>query len=230
MNDYIQQTISSSPICLSKIAVPPAKSARTLIVRMSMRVCPLRIFMEQQAVIRFLTLKGLRASAIAAELKSAYETEVFALSPVTNWRKRFAEGRISPYNDSGCGRLLTNDLAEVISSTLKKRPYLSCQALCGHFRTAKGVCLRILYETLDMKNFIFVGFPMPWTRIRRPKQSLSRMEFFWYYRALVLLVSRVSSLEMNHSSFCTIPVIRYGCRHEMKCQKESVKKLTSKSV
>jgi hypothetical protein len=44
-----------------------------------------------------------------------------------------------------------------------------------------------------------------------------------YYRVFVPLVSRVSSLDMNHGSFCTISVIRYGRRHEMKYQKESVK-------
>jgi hypothetical protein len=36
--------------------------------------------MEQQAVIRFFTLKHLRAFSIAAELKSVYETEALALS------------------------------------------------------------------------------------------------------------------------------------------------------
>jgi hypothetical protein len=56
------------------------------------------------------------------------------------------------------------------------------------------------------------------------------MEFFRYYGVFVLLVSRMASLEMNHDSFCIISVIRYGYRHEMKAQKESVKNLTQKSV
>jgi hypothetical protein len=51
--------------------------------------------MKERAVVRFLTLKGLRASAIAAELKPVDETEVFALSAVKQWCKRFAEGRTS---------------------------------------------------------------------------------------------------------------------------------------
>jgi hypothetical protein len=63
------------------------------------------------------------------------------------------------------------------------------------------------------KSSIFVGSPMLWTRIRRPKEWLYHMQFFRYYRAFVLLVSIVSSLEMNHGYFCTIPVIRYGCPH-----------------
>jgi hypothetical protein len=37
--------------------------------------------MEQPAAIRLPTLKGLRASVIAAELKSVYETEAFAFLP-----------------------------------------------------------------------------------------------------------------------------------------------------
>jgi hypothetical protein len=48
--------------------------------------------MEQQVVIRFLTLKVPRASAITAELKSVYEKETLALSTMSKWRKRFAEG------------------------------------------------------------------------------------------------------------------------------------------
>jgi hypothetical protein len=58
----------------SKIFVAPTTVAPALILRMSMRVCSFRIFMEQRAIIRFLTLKGLGASTIAAELKAIYET------------------------------------------------------------------------------------------------------------------------------------------------------------
>jgi hypothetical protein len=36
--------------------------------------------MEERAVIRFLMLKGLHASAVAAELKSISETDALALS------------------------------------------------------------------------------------------------------------------------------------------------------
>jgi hypothetical protein len=40
--------------------------------------------MEQRAIIRFLTLKGLCASTIAAELKLVCVTEVVALSSMKN--------------------------------------------------------------------------------------------------------------------------------------------------
>jgi hypothetical protein len=70
MNNYIQQTLSSPLISLSKIFVAPTTSAPALAFRTSMRVCTFRTFFEQGAVIHFLTLKDLRASAIPAELKS----------------------------------------------------------------------------------------------------------------------------------------------------------------
>jgi hypothetical protein len=73
------------------------------------------------------------------------------------------------------------------------------------------------------RSFIFVGFLMPWTRIGRLKEFLYHMEFFRYYSALVLLFARVPSLEINHGSFCTIPVIRYRRRREMKCQEKLIK-------
>jgi transposase len=97
--------------------------------------------MKQWTVISFLTLKGLRASAIAAELKSVYETKALVLFTVKKWRHRFAEGRISLYDNTRCGRPLTNDLAKAISSILKEKPLLSCTVLCPHFPTAKGTRL-----------------------------------------------------------------------------------------
>jgi hypothetical protein len=90
-----------------------------------------------------------------------YETEVLALSTVKTWRKRFAEGRTSLYDDPRYGRSFTNDLAEAISSVLKERLYVSCKILYLHFRIAKGTCLQILHEKLGMNNSIFVGAACP---------------------------------------------------------------------
>jgi hypothetical protein len=99
--------------------------------------------MEQRAVTRFLTLKDLRASAMAAELKPADETEAFALSTIKKWCKRSAEGRTRApqYNNPRYGRPLTNDLADAIAFMLKERSYLSYKVLCQHFRTANGTWL-----------------------------------------------------------------------------------------
>jgi hypothetical protein len=113
---------------------------------------------------------------------------------------------------------------------LKERPCLSCKVLCRHFPLQREFACEFFIRRSAWKSSIFVGFPMSWTRIRRPRESLYYLEFFRYYRTFVLLVSRMSSLEMNHGSFCTIPVIRDGRRHDMKCQKKSVKKLAQNSV
>jgi hypothetical protein len=94
MNDCIRQTISS-PISLSKIFIASTTSTPALVSRMSKRVCMFRIFLEQRTVIRFVKLKGPCASAIAAELKSVYETEVLTFSRGKKWCKCFAERRTS---------------------------------------------------------------------------------------------------------------------------------------
>jgi transposase len=97
--------------------------------------------LEQREVIRFLTPKALRASAVAAEFRLVDETEALALATVKKWCKRFAEGRTSLHDDPRCGRPLTNDLAEAISAMLKERPDFLCKFLYRHFRIAKGTCL-----------------------------------------------------------------------------------------
>jgi hypothetical protein len=57
--------------------------------------------MEQRAVMCFLILKGLRASAIDAELKSVYQTEELALSTLKKWRKCFAKGELRSETTQG---------------------------------------------------------------------------------------------------------------------------------
>jgi hypothetical protein len=45
-----------------------------------------------------------------------------------------------------------NDLAEAILPTLNERPFSLRKLLCQHFRFAKTSCLRILHDSLGMKN------------------------------------------------------------------------------
>jgi hypothetical protein len=45
--------------------------------------------MEQRAVIRFSTLKGMKARAVHTKLESAYCPKVFPLLMVKKWRRRF---------------------------------------------------------------------------------------------------------------------------------------------
>jgi hypothetical protein len=97
MNDCIRQTISSSPTFLSKIFVAPTTSAPALVLRTSTRVCTFwifRIFVKQPAVIRPVTFKGLRASAIAAQLKLADKTEALALSIIRNGANALRKGEL----------------------------------------------------------------------------------------------------------------------------------------
>jgi transposase len=109
--------------------------------------------MGQKAVIRFFTLKGLKAKEIRAELESVYGPEALALSTVKKWRKRFQEGRTDLIDDRGPGRPVTHDLAEAIQSMLAERPFLSCKVLCRHLGIGKATCLQILYNDLELTKF-----------------------------------------------------------------------------
>jgi transposase len=109
--------------------------------------------MEQRAVIRFLTFKGLHAGTIVAELRYVYKEDALALATVKKWCKRFVDGRTSLCSNPRSGRPLSNDLAEAIASMLKEKPFASCKVLCRHFRIAETTCLRILHDNLAMKKF-----------------------------------------------------------------------------
>jgi transposase len=99
--------------------------------------------MEQRALIRFFTLKGLKAKEIRAELELVYGPEALALLTVKKWRKRFHEGRTDLIDNRRPGRPVTHDLAEAIQSMLAERPFLSCKVLCRHLRIGNATCLRI---------------------------------------------------------------------------------------
>jgi hypothetical protein len=120
--------------------------------------------MEQRAIIRFLTLKGLKAREIRAELESVYGPEALARSTVRKWRKRFQEGRTDLIDDRRPGRPITHDLAEAIQSMLAERPFLSCKVLCWHLRIGKATCLRILHNDLRLTKFHLDWFPHAYSR------------------------------------------------------------------
>jgi transposase len=108
--------------------------------------------MEQRAVIRFLTLKGLKSKDILAKLEGVYGEGVLSLAAVKKWNKRFREGRTDLFDDPRSGRPMTHDLGQAIRSMLVERPFTSCKVLCRHFRVAKGTCLRILHDELGLKK------------------------------------------------------------------------------
>jgi hypothetical protein len=109
--------------------------------------------MEQRVIIRFFTLKGLKAKVIQAELESVYGTNAYKLSMVKKQQLRLLQGRTTLFDDPRSGRCLTQDLAEAIRSMLAEKPFDSCRTLCRHFRIAKTTCLRILRDELMLQKF-----------------------------------------------------------------------------
>ena len=51
------------------------------------------ILLEQRAIIKYLTRKGLSGKRIHAALEEAFQANAMQLRTVQEWRKRFAEGR-----------------------------------------------------------------------------------------------------------------------------------------
>jgi transposase len=68
--------------------------------------------MEQREIIRFFTLKVLKAREIQTELESLYGPEALALSTVRKWCKRFQEGRTDLMDDPRSEKPVTDDLVE----------------------------------------------------------------------------------------------------------------------
>jgi hypothetical protein len=65
-------------------------------------------------------LKRLKARAIHTELEPADDAEAFALPTVKRWRRDFHQRRTDLFDDPIFGRLLRNDVAKAIDSSLKK--------------------------------------------------------------------------------------------------------------
>jgi hypothetical protein len=109
--------------------------------------------MEPRAVMRFVTLKGLKGKAIQAELESVSGMDACKLYMVKKRRLRFLQGRTTLFDDPRSGRPLTQDLAEAVRSMLAERLFTSCRILCRHFRIAKTICLWIFHDKLELQQF-----------------------------------------------------------------------------
>jgi len=114
---------------------------------------------EIRAVIRFLTLKGLTTSTIAAELKSVYGGSVCSITTVKKWKKRFEEGRSDLDDDFRSGRPPKSDLVKKVSDVLDELPFMSCKTICQMLEIPKTTCLRILHNSLGLKKFNFRWVP-----------------------------------------------------------------------
>jgi transposase len=109
--------------------------------------------MEQRAVIRFFTLKGLGVQQIHSELESVYHKEALTFSTGYKWFARFRVGRTKLSNDPRSRRPRESDGATGISAMLEERPFVSCKLIARQFRVAKTTCLRMLREDLGLKKF-----------------------------------------------------------------------------
>jgi transposase len=109
--------------------------------------------MDQRAVIRFFTVKGLSVQQIHWELESVCHKKALTLSTVYKWSARFRVGRTKLSNDPRSSRPEKSDVTTGISGMLEERPFLSCKLIARPFRVAKTTCLRILRENLGLKKF-----------------------------------------------------------------------------
>jgi hypothetical protein len=109
--------------------------------------------MEQRAVVRFFTLKGLSLRDIHAELNSVYGDDALCLRAVYKWHERFMQGRTEPFDNPRSRQSLQNDLADALRALIQEFPFTSCKRLCIHFRIAKNVCLHIRHDVLQVKKF-----------------------------------------------------------------------------
>jgi transposase len=106
--------------------------------------------MEHRTVIRFLTLKELKAREMQTGLESVYRPEAVALSTVKKWRIRFQEGRTAFIDDPRPGRPVTQDLAEAIQSMFTERPFMWCTLFCRQLCIGKVRRLRVLQNDLGL--------------------------------------------------------------------------------
>jgi hypothetical protein len=108
-------------------------------------------------VIRFLTLKGLKACVIRTEHESVYGPEVLARPTVRKWWTRFHQKRTDLFNHPRSGRPLTNDLAGTIGCVLEEKLFSSCKMPCFHFQIGRTTWFGILHDKLGLKNL-----HLPW--------------------------------------------------------------------
>jgi transposase len=147
--------------------------------------------MEQRAVLRFLTVKGLNPQQIHSELESVYHEGVLALPTIYKWHARFRDRRTELSDDPRSGRPRRSDLAEAISSMLAERPFLSCKLLVRQFRIAKATCLRILREDLALQKF-----NLRWVS-HRP-DSTQKQNRVTFSRALLEVLRREQQNNFDH--------------------------------
>jgi transposase len=79
--------------------------------------------MEQRAVVRFFTLKGLSPRDIHAELQSVDGNVVLCLRAVYKWHDRFMQGKMELFDNPRAGRPMQNDLADADRAMIQEFPF-----------------------------------------------------------------------------------------------------------
>jgi hypothetical protein len=111
--------------------------------------------MEQQAVVRVLTVKGLKAQKIEMELTSLYGDEGLQINVVEKWRTRFLQERREFGDCRRSRRPAYSDLKQMIADFIRERHFLSCKLLSTHVKVSKETYRRIHQAKVGLKRFHF---------------------------------------------------------------------------
>jgi predicted GTPase len=115
--------------------------------------------MEQRAVVRFLTFRGLKAKEIEMKLTNVYGDEALQISAVKKQRMRFLQGRTELGYDLQSRRPTNSDLTQVIAELIRESPFRSCKILCRHLKVSKETYFRFLHKKLGFKKFHLQSIP-----------------------------------------------------------------------
>jgi hypothetical protein len=99
-------------------------------------------------------------------------------------------------------------VTEVIDSMLKDRSFISCKALCKRFHTAKTRRSRVLCETLGMKKFNIRWVSSVVATNRNAEGPNLSHGLSVVFQVTTWLISRMGSVWISYSSFCTLWLIR----------------------
>jgi hypothetical protein len=176
-----------------------------------LNICSFRTYPEQQTVIRFFTLKELKARVIHTELESAYGPEAPALPTVKKWRRRFHQGRTDLFDDPRSGR----SFAGAIGCMLEERSFNSRKVFYPHAQIGKATCLWILHHELGLKRFHLLCVPHALS-INQKNKRVSYSKLF----LTALMEQKTSGFQhiiTGDDSWFSIypPVIRPGRRRVM---------------
>jgi hypothetical protein len=114
--------------------------------------------MEQRVVLRFLTIKGLKAKKIKMEITSVYGDEALQISAVKKWRKHFMLGRTELGDDRRSGRSANSDLTHVIAELIRARPFLPAKYYADISGPRRKYVSEFFARNLGSKSFTFDGF------------------------------------------------------------------------